>query len=118
MDDTDNGPDAATTDTQADSAALKRDFARLRASLEAVKDRLGGNAHEVLERVSAYLESGGLDTRLDKIEDELSKLGGKLKDTGRGAAAKLEAEVTEKPLASVAIAFGIGLLAANLLRRR
>ncbi len=94
-----------------DAQNLRHDFERLRASLDGMKDRLGENAHEVLARVSAYLERDGLDARLDD-------LGGKLKDSGRDAAAKLESEVTAKPLASVAIAFGIGLLAANLLRRR
>lgn len=114
MDETENGPE-----TTANDEALKRDFARLRANLEAVKHKLGDNAHEILERVSAYLESGGgFGARLDDVEDQLAQLGDRLKESGRGAAARLEAEVTEKPLASVAIAFGIGLLAANLLRRR
>lgn len=106
------------TETSPDTETLKRDFAKLRASLEGVKDKLGGNAHDVLERVSAYLDSSSLGARLDNIEDELGKLGGKLKDTGRDAATKLEHEVTAKPLASVAIAFGVGLLAAAILRRR
>lgn len=110
--------DTGTNTCAPDTETLKRDFAKLRASLEGVKDKLGGNAHEVLERVSAYLDTGNLGARLDNIEDELSKLGGKLKDTGREAATKLEHEVTAKPLASVAIAFGVGLLAASILRRR
>jgi ElaB/YqjD/DUF883 family membrane-anchored ribosome-binding protein len=105
-------------DIAAETETLKRDFEHLRSTLDSVKDRLGSNAHDVLERISAYLDSGGLGSRLDNIEDELSKLGGKLKDTGRDAATKLEHEVTAKPLASVAIAFGIGLLAAGILRRR
>jgi ElaB/YqjD/DUF883 family membrane-anchored ribosome-binding protein len=101
-----------------DAETLKRDFAKLRASLDAVKDKLSDNTHEVLDRVSAYLDKSSLGSRLDNIEDEISRLGTRLKESGRDAAAKLESEVTEKPLASVAIAFGIGLLAASLLRRR
>jgi ElaB/YqjD/DUF883 family membrane-anchored ribosome-binding protein len=107
-----------TSNATPDPEMLKRDFAKLRASLDAVKDKLGSNAHEVLDRVSAYLDSSSLGSRLDHIEDELTRLGGRLKDQGRDAAHKLEAEVTAKPLASVAIAFGIGLLAASILRRR
>lgn len=109
--------DATNTPETPDTETLKRDFEQLRSTLDSVKDRLGDNAHEVLERISTYL-NGGLSARLHNVEDELSRLGGKLKDTGRDAATKLEHEVTAKPLASVAIAFGIGLLAAGLLRRR
>lgn len=118
MDEMNNGETTQETETARDTEALRRDFARLRASLEAVKDKLGTNAQEVLERVSAYLEGGRLGGRLDDIEAELGRLGAKFKDQGRDAAARLETEVTAKPLASVAIAFGAGLVAAALLRRR
>lgn len=97
------------------SEHLKRDFDRLRTSL---KDKLGNNAHEVLDRVTAYLDSSNLGARIDNLEDELSRLGGRLKDTSRDAAHRLETEVSAKPLASIAIAFGVGLLAASLIRRR
>jgi len=116
MDDTETGPE--TGHETPDTETLRRDFAKLRASLDAVKDKLGGNAHEVLGRISDYLDNGTFGARLDDIEDELTRLGGKLKTSGRDAAAKLETKVTDRPLASVAIAFGIGLLAASLLRRR
>lgn len=112
MDDTNFSPDAP------EAEALKRDFVKLRATLDAVKDRLGDNAHDVLDRVSAFLDQSSLSTRLDNIEEEITRLGGRLKDTGRDAAARLETEVSAKPLASVAIAFGIGMLAASMLRRR
>jgi ElaB/YqjD/DUF883 family membrane-anchored ribosome-binding protein len=111
-------PRATKACEAADTETLKRDFDQLRSTLDSVKDRLGENAHDVLERISAYLDSGSLGARVDTIEDELSRLGGRLKDSGREAATKLEHEVTAKPLASVAIAFGIGLLAAGILRRR
>jgi ElaB/YqjD/DUF883 family membrane-anchored ribosome-binding protein len=117
MNDTDFTSD--TPDTEAgDTAELKRDFAKLRASLDAVKDKLGTNAHDILDRVSDFIDSSHLGDRIDNIEDELTRLSGKLKDSGRDAAARVESEVTAKPLASIAIAFGIGLLAASMLRRR
>lgn len=108
-------------DSSYDTETLKRDFTKLRASLDGMKDRLGSNAQEVLDRVASYLDSGKVSERLDGIEDELIRLGGRLgrlKESGRDAAHKLETEVTAKPLASVAIAFGIGLLASGMLRRR
>jgi ElaB/YqjD/DUF883 family membrane-anchored ribosome-binding protein len=108
-----------TTKTAArETEALKRDFGRLRSSLDSVKDKLGTNAHDILDRVADFIDSTHLGARIDDVEDELSRLGTKLKDSGRDAAARVESEVTAKPLASIAIAFGIGLLAASLLRRR
>jgi len=124
MNDTRHIDDAADTAKSAaktasrESAALKQDFSRLRSSLDSVKDKLGTNAHEVLDRVSEFLESTHLGARLDDVEDELSRLGSKIKDTSKDAAARVESEITSKPLASIAIAFGVGLLAASLLRRR
>ena len=100
-----------------DTDALKRDFSKLRESLESVKDKLGDNAHEILDRISAQLETSKLSSRLGSIEEELAHLGSKLKESGFDAAAKLEDRVTDKPLASIAVAFGIGLLAAGILRR-
>jgi ElaB/YqjD/DUF883 family membrane-anchored ribosome-binding protein len=110
--------DKAAKTAARESEALKRDFSRLRSSLDSVKDKLGTNAHEVLDRVTDFLESTHLGARLDDVEDELSRLGSKIKDTSRDATARVESEITAKPLASIAIAFGIGLLAASLLRRR
>jgi ElaB/YqjD/DUF883 family membrane-anchored ribosome-binding protein len=110
--------DDATNTAAKETEALKRDFSRLRASLDTVKDKLGNNAHEILDRVADFIDSTHLGARLDDVEDELSRLGGKLKGSGRDAAARVESQVTAKPLASIAIAFGIGLLAASLLRRR
>lgn len=110
--------DTDFTSETADTAELKRDFAKLRASLDAVKDKLGTNAHDILDRVSNFIDSSHLGDRIDNIEDELTRLSGKLKASGRDAAARVESEVTAKPLASIAIAFGIGLLAASMLRSR
>ncbi len=101
-----------------DAESIKRDFAKLRSSLDSMRGRLGSNATEVLDRVTDFLDSSNLGARLDNVEDELSRLGGKLKDTGRDATARIESEISAKPLASIAIAFGVGLLAASLLRRR
>lgn len=104
--------------TARETEALKRDFSRLRSSLDLVKDKLGTNAHDILDRVADFIDSTHLGARLDDVEDEITRLGGKLKNSGKDAAARVETQVHAKPLASIAIAFGIGLLAASLLRRR
>lgn len=96
---------------------LKEEFAKFRASLGDAADKLGGNAHAALDQISAYLNGANLSSRVASIEEELEILGCKLKGTGKDAVAKLESEVSARPLTSVAIAFGIGLLAAGFIRR-
>lgn len=97
---------------------LKREFERFRAGLGETADKLGDNAHAALEQITDYLNGGSLSSRVASIEEELEILGSRLKGTGKDAVAKLETEVSERPLASLAIAFGVGLLAASFLRRR
>lgn len=109
--------DQTSAGCNTDTETLKRDFLHLRATLDTMKDKLGENAHDILDRISAQLESGNLSERLGGIEDELAALGSRLKDSGLDAASRLEGRVAEKPLASIAMAFGLGLLAASLLRR-
>lgn len=92
---------------------LKREFERLRTGLAGVKESLGENASAALGEISAHLDAA----HFAALEDRLESLSAKLKDTGKDAAAKLESEVTARPLASVALAFGIGLLAAQFLRK-
>lgn len=96
---------------------LKREFERFRAGLGETADKLGDNAHAALEQITDYLNGGSLSSRVASIEEELEILGSRLKGTGKDAVVKLETEVTERPLASLAIAFGVGLLAASFLRR-
>ncbi len=96
---------------------LKQEFNRFRSELSGVKEKLGGNASDALDQISAYLNGSGLSSRVASLESELEYLTGKLKGTGKDAVIKLEKEVGNRPLTSIAIAFGVGLLAAQFLRR-
>lgn len=93
-----------------DIAYLKQQFEHLRAEMAGARERLGDNAHAAIDRISAYLDSAGVSPRVEELEETL-------KDKGKEAMTKLEHQVTERPVLSVAVAFGIGLLAARLLRR-
>lgn len=89
---------------------LKHQFEHLRAEIAGARERLSDNAHAAIDRISAYLESSGVPPRVEELEKGLE-------DKGKEALGKLEHQVTERPILSVAVAFGIGLLAARLLRR-
>ena len=96
---------------------LKQEFEHIRAEMAGIRDRLSDNAHAALDRITAYLDSTGLSSRVDSLEEDLEDLAGKLKDSGKDAMCRLEHQVSARPITSVALAFGIGLLAARLLRR-
>jgi ElaB/YqjD/DUF883 family membrane-anchored ribosome-binding protein len=96
---------------------LKQEFNRFRAEIAGVKDKFSGNAAEALDQMGAYLNGGHLSSRISSLEQELEHLGAKLKGTSKEAVTKLEKEVGNRPIASIAIAFGVGLLASQLFRR-
>jgi ElaB/YqjD/DUF883 family membrane-anchored ribosome-binding protein len=96
---------------------LKTEFNRFRSELYGMKDKLGANASDALDQMSAYLNGSGVSSRIAALESEFEALAGKVKGSGKMAVNRLESEVSNKPLASIAIAFGVGLLAAQLFRR-
>ena len=99
-----------------DLEQLKQEFNRFRTELSGMKDKLSENATEALEQMSAFL-NGNLTSRVGKLEAEFEHLAERLKGTSKDAVAKLEHEVGARPLASLAVAFGVGVVAAQLMRR-
>jgi ElaB/YqjD/DUF883 family membrane-anchored ribosome-binding protein len=96
---------------------LKDEFNRFRAEMAGMKDKIGVNAADALDQMSTYLNGSNISSRLANLEQELEVLGARLKGTGKDAVVKLETKVSERPIASIAIAFGVGLLASQLIRR-
>jgi ElaB/YqjD/DUF883 family membrane-anchored ribosome-binding protein len=96
---------------------LKQEFNRFRNELSGMKDKLGANASDALDQMNSYLNGNAMASRIASIEAELEHYAGKLKGSGKEAVNRIETEVTQRPIASIAIAFGIGLLASQLLRR-
>jgi ElaB/YqjD/DUF883 family membrane-anchored ribosome-binding protein len=96
---------------------LRNEFQRFRADIAGVKDKLSGNATDALDQISSYLNGGALASRISTLEAELESLAGKAKGYGKEGVAQLEQKVSERPIVSVAVAFGVGLLAAQLFRR-
>jgi ElaB/YqjD/DUF883 family membrane-anchored ribosome-binding protein len=98
---------------------LRSEFQRFRSDLNGVKDKLGSNASDALDQISSYLNGSGsaLTSRISTLEAELQELAGKVKGYSKEGVNKLESNVSERPITSVAIAFGVGLLAAQLFRR-
>lgn len=96
---------------------LRNEFQRFRADIAGVKDKLSANASDALDHISNYLNGGAMSSRISNLETELEALAGKVKDYGKEGVTRLESNVVQRPIASVAIAFGVGLLAAQFFRR-
>jgi ElaB/YqjD/DUF883 family membrane-anchored ribosome-binding protein len=96
---------------------LKQEFNRFRDELSGMKDKIGVNASEALDQMGSYLNGHGIPSRLAALEAEFEALAGKVKGSGKVAVTRLENEVSERPLTSIALAFGVGLLAAQFFRR-
>jgi ElaB/YqjD/DUF883 family membrane-anchored ribosome-binding protein len=67
--------------------------------------------------MSQYLNGKGVASKLSALESEIEALTARMRDSGKVAVTKLETQVGNRPLASIAIAFGVGVLAAQLIRR-
>ncbi len=96
---------------------LKAEFDRFRSELAGVKDKLGSNASEALDQMSAYLNGSNVSSRIAALEEQFEAIAGRVKGSGKQAVNRLESEVSAKPLLSIALAFGVGVLAAQLVRR-
>lgn len=96
---------------------LRKEFNRFRAELSGMKDKIGSNASEALEEITSYLNGAGVTSKLSALESEIESLTARLRDSSKVAVTKLETQVNSRPLTSVAAAFGLGLLAAQLFRR-
>ena len=107
---------------------LKQQFNQFRDNMLSMKDKVGSNAADVLDQMGNYLDTGALSSRLSALEAEIESIAGRLRSSGKNVMAvgvtkgkeamtRVESEVTERPLASIAIAFGAGLLVSQFLRR-
>ncbi|HTJ90703.1 MAG TPA: hypothetical protein VL356_11055 [Acidocella sp.] len=107
-------PNSSIDSDTLDLEHLKQEFNRFRNELG---DRLGQNAAQALAQMSAYLEGGNLASRVGTLESEFEQLAGRLRGTGRDAVERLGHEIEARPFTSLALAFGVGALAAQFLRR-
>ncbi len=96
---------------------LRHEFNRFRGDLAGTQEKLSDGATSALDQISAYLNGGRLSSRLASLETEFEHLADRLKDGSKDAVNRLETEVGHRPITSIAVAFGVGLLAAQLIRR-
>jgi ElaB/YqjD/DUF883 family membrane-anchored ribosome-binding protein len=100
-----------TLGRSADVETLKSDIEQLKADLSSLKDhgREFGSA-------KASEARGLLEEKVHQLQHEIDRVTSEIKRQSDEARAKLERNVHERPLTSLAIAFGVGFIAAKLLR--
>jgi len=95
-----------------DLEQLKTDMAKLRADLSAIGDGVKKMGTEAVGATQAKVKSAAQDA-LDEFQNKLNEA----KSQGQKAVHDLEREIKEKPLTSLAVAFGIGFVLSKLFDR-
>lgn len=103
----------AGEDLRIDLSQLKADFERLSDGLANLKQHLVGLGVEG----ARGLQDAGL-AQIDHLKRELDDLSQQLRRQGRDALGQVENSVRERPLTSLLVAFGVGMVLARLFGRR
>lgn len=93
--------------------ALKKDIEELRKALDA----LGKDVKGLGKELSGQAKSGA-QAKVEELKDGARKVAEEVGAKGKQAAESMEETVKSHPLQSLAVAFGAGLLIAQLLRNR
>ena len=112
-----NMTDKATTDRlEKDVAAVKNDISALTDQITEVLNSFAGTARKQARR--GYKEARA---NVDSAVDDLSERGGAMMDAAQDAAYSIEESledvITQRPLATVGLALGIGFLIGAVWRR-
>ena len=107
------GQTTSTNKASDDLGALKADIGKLQSDLSSLTKHMkdiGGSA-------VADAQKAGTD-KVDELRDELERTAQRLKRQGEASVAEVEKTIQERPLLSLAAAFGVGMLITRLLDRR
>jgi ElaB/YqjD/DUF883 family membrane-anchored ribosome-binding protein len=96
-----------------DVATLQRDIAKLREDLMNLRDHLSEGVKQRTDEVRVAAEQ-----RIGELREELERLSGDLQGHGRDAMVGLERHIQERPITSVTIAFGLGMILSRLFLGR
>jgi ElaB/YqjD/DUF883 family membrane-anchored ribosome-binding protein len=86
---------------------------------ETATERVAQKTHDVVDKVAANISKReeSLRTAATDTEEQLKQLATKAEEAAAQDVARAKRYISEKPLASIGIAFGAGLLVSALLRR-
>ncbi|MDX1540722.1 MAG: hypothetical protein R3349_04905 [Geminicoccaceae bacterium] len=96
----------AERDLRQDLDTLKNDLDVLKKDISTIAQSLKGAATNRAEQ------------ELDQVRQRVSRLAGDLQSQGKEQLRSFEAQIEERPLASLALAFAIGLIFGKMFDRR
>ena len=100
-------------DPKGDLETLQADLKSLREDLTQLMDGLKGSAGQKVKDLAHDLKEGGEQVGM-KVLDQV----GKVKEKGGELAVQLEEQVRERPMMSLLVAFGAGLVLSRMMERR
>lgn len=106
-----------TSDDDDAVAALREDLARLREEVAGWRGSLAGGAGEPKGDEGSESLKHKAERRFGEIEHEIEHLAAMLRGGSRARFHEIETQVAARPLTALAVAFGIGALTGQLLRR-
>ncbi len=101
-----NDASEPSAELRAEVAALRAEVARLRGE----PDTPAAEAHQASFKEKA-------EQRVSDLEHEVERLSARLRARGQAGFREVEAQVAARPLSALAVAFAVGVLSAQLLRR-
>lgn len=92
---------------------LGKDVEAIRADLDALRKDLAG----VVEAIKGTAQ-GRADSEVEALQERLNKLADDVQAGGREGLRAVEQQIEERPLASLAVAFAVGMVLGRLFDRR
>jgi ElaB/YqjD/DUF883 family membrane-anchored ribosome-binding protein len=92
---------------------LRQDLDTLKSDLDVLKKDIGSIVDALKGQASSRAEA-----ELDQVRKRVTKMAGDLQSQGREQIRSFEAQIEERPLASLAMAFAIGLIFGKMFDRR
>lgn len=108
--------DEAASEAQAN---LEEEMAKLRADLGRLRDDVGALTRALGSTVASAARSQGarVRTMVDDARSGAESILEDLEERGRAGVAAVEHQIEERPLTSILVAFGVGVLIAKLMDR-
>lgn len=102
--------------------SLSKEFDRFQEEVGSLKAKLTKLASDTIEEIQSNPGKlldlrGSIEQKITLLEDDVSQFGRYLKEQGNEAVGSMSKQISERPVATIAVAFGLGFAAAQLVRR-
>ena len=112
----------SSASAKSDFKSFSKEFDRFQEEVGNLKTKLTKMASETIEDIQNNPGKlidlrGSIEQKINLLEEDVDKLGAYLKEQGSGAVGMMTRQISERPVATIAVAFGLGFVAAQLVRR-